>query len=101
MAVAINRQWNGNRQRRERAQRARHDEMFLCGSDAAFRTLAGNQAEADGEKSIAAQGVIWSGVAGDDAGAAKQHVGEPAFVFEPKKFLERRGRVVGKVVPFF
>src|SRR5258706_5890025 len=86
--VAANRERNGNRQRRKRAQRARHDEILLRRLDAAFRPFATDEAEADREETVAPQRVAPRRVAGDDARPAKQHVGEPAFVFEPEQFLK-------------
>ena len=66
MAVVINRKRNRNGQRRERAQRARHDEVFPRGLDAAFGALAGDKTKADGEQAIASQRIARRGVAGND-----------------------------------
>ena len=94
--VAVNRQRNGNRQRRERTQRAGHDEIFLRRLDTAFGAFAGHQAEADGEQTIAAQRIIRLGLARNDTRFGQQHVGKPAFVFEPEKFFKRSRRAVGQ-----
>jgi hypothetical protein len=69
--------------------------------DAAFRAFAGDEAEADGEKTIAPQRIARRGVARDDARPAHQHVGEPALFFQPEQFFKRSRRVVGEVAPFF
>ncbi len=82
--IAIDRQQDGNRQRRKRSQCAGHDEIFLRGGHATFRAFAGDEAEAHGEEAIAAQFVAGRSVARNDVGLGGQDIGEPAIVFKPE-----------------
>jgi len=97
---AINRQRNGNRQRRERPQSARHDKKFLRGGDTAFRAFTGDKSKAHGKETIAAERVAGRGVAAMTP-LGHQHVGEPSLFLRARTVFQTKPLRVGKVAPFF
>ena len=66
---------DGYRKRGEGTNAARHDQVMQGSVEAALGALSAEQAQADGEKTVAAQGGVGRGSAGWFAGFRGQHVG--------------------------
>ena len=85
----LNDQRRPNGQGGQRAHRAGHEQMLKGGVDGAAGLRAGEKSEGDGEKKVAAQGLVAGGRRPPaDPDAAKSRVGHIALLFQPEEFSQ-------------
>jgi hypothetical protein len=99
--VPVNRQWQGNFQRRQRPQRTRDNQVTRGCAHSPLRPLIRDKTEADGEQKVASQGVINFGLGWRLVRVGDQEVSEMTLPFHPEKTIQRFRGAIREAAPTF